>query len=224
MKSNRLAASQLFVILFLGINLFSQEIPLPEHPRPDFQRESWINLNGLWEFQFDSLDVGLEEQWYAGPIFTEEIVVPFPWGSNLSGVENLAHLAWYSRRLEIPEEWSGKRRFIVIGACDWKTSVWIDGKFVGEHQGGYTPFEFDLSEYTAPGKAHQLVLRVDDSPHPFKLEGKQGYGEAKGIWQTVYLEGRGDIALKHIHFTPDIDNGMVKVLPAWIRLPARISS
>jgi len=211
MKSNRLAASQLFVILFLGINLFSQEIPLPEHPRPDFQRESWINLNGLWEFQFDSLDVGLEEQWYAGPIFTEEIVVPFPWGSNLSGVENLAHLAWYSRRLEIPEEWSGKRRFIVIGACDWKTSVWIDGKFVGEHQGGYTPFEFDLSEYTAPGKAHQLVLRVDDSPHPFKLEGKQGYGEAKGIWQTVYLEGRGDIALKHIHFTPDIDNGMVKV-------------
>ncbi|MCD4710205.1 MAG: glycoside hydrolase family 2, partial [Bacteroidales bacterium] len=62
-----------------------------------------------------------------------------------------------------------------------------------------------------PGKAHQLVLRVDDSPHPYKLEGKQGYGEAKGIWQTVYLESRGTIALRHIHFTPDIDKGSVMV-------------
>lgn len=208
----KIFAGLCFLALLLpGLHLNAQEIPLPEHPRPDFQRESWINLNGIWEFQFDSLDVGLEQQWYEQPIFAEDIMVPFSWGAELSGVENLAHLAWYSRRLDIPEGWTGKRRFLVIGACDWHTTVWIDGEYVGEHRGGYTPFEFDLSEFTTPGKAHQLILRVDDSPHSFKLEGKQGYGEAKGIWQTVYLESRGDIALKHIHFTPDIDKGTVKV-------------
>ena len=90
-------------------------------------------------------------------------------------------MAWYSRPLNIPEDWNGKRRYLVIGACDWLTSVWIDGEYVGEHQGGYTPFEFELTEYTTAGKVHQLVLRVDDTPHPYKLEGKQGYGEAKGI-------------------------------------------
>ncbi|MDF1574391.1 MAG: glycoside hydrolase family 2 TIM barrel-domain containing protein [Bacteroidales bacterium] len=202
------------VIIFtviLSMSLAAQEIPLPEHPRPDFQRDNWINLNGIWEFQFDSLDTGMETGWHERPMFTDKIMVPFPWGSQLSGVENKAHMAWYSRRLDIPEEWNGRRTFLIIGACDWLTKVWIDGEFVGEHRGGYTPFEFDLTEFTTPGQAHQLVLRVDDSPQPFKLEGKQGYGEAKGIWQTVYLESRGAIALKRIHFTPDIDKGSVKV-------------
>jgi hypothetical protein len=211
MKRVPLAGTLVLAITLLSMNLHAQEIPLPEHPRPDFQRASWINLNGTWEFQFDSLDVGLEKEWYIRPIFTEEITVPFPWGSRLSGVEDMAHLAWYSRRLDIPEEWAAKRAFLVIGACDWHTSVWIDGELVGKHQGGYTPFEFDLTDFTTPGETHQLVLRVDDSPHPYKLEGKQGYGEAKGIWQTVYLESRGSVALKHIHFTPDIDNESVRV-------------
>ena len=199
------------VLCIFTILLSGQEIPLPEHPRPDFQREAWINLNGTWEFQFDSLDQGQDEQWFRHPIFTDKITVPFPWGSRLSGIENLANIAWYSRRLDIPEDWSGRRTFLVIGACDWRTSVWVDGEYVGQHQGGYTPFEFDLSGYTHAGQAHQLVLRVDDTPHPFKLEGKQGYGEAKGIWQTVYLESRGSIAIRQVHFTPDIDRGTVNI-------------
>ena len=103
MERNPIAALLICIILLLGNNLHSQEIPLPEHPRPDFQRDSWINLNGLWGFQFDSLDAGLEEHWYADTLFTDKILVPFPWGSELSGVKNLAHLAWYDRRFEIPE-------------------------------------------------------------------------------------------------------------------------
>ena len=220
MNNFKLAGIKLIILLFIPLTLQSQEIPLPEHPRPDFQRESWINLNGVWEFQFDSLDLGVQEKWFEGPIFTEQILVPFPWGSKLSGVEDQAHIAWYSRRLDIPEEWAGRRSFLVIGACVWHTSVWIDGNYVGDHKGGYTPFEFDLSKHTKAGKAHQLVLRVDDSPHSFKLEGKQGYGEAKGIWQTVYLESRGEIALEHIHFTPDIDRGTVTV-QAYLDQPAQ---
>ena len=211
MKRIQINSTAFLLAHILSMNLIAQEIPLPEHPRPDFQRENWTNLNGTWEFQFDSLNSGLEQGWYNRPMFQDKITVPFPWGSQLSGVSNLADIAWYSRRLDIPVEWSGKRTFLVVGACDWHTRIWIDGDYVGEHQGGYTPFEFDLTEYVAAGKAHQLVVRVDDSPHPFKLEGKQGYGEAKGIWQTVYLEGRGSIALKQIHFTPDIDRGSVKV-------------
>jgi hypothetical protein len=219
MTRHNLTVCVLIAFLFQFLQVNGQEIPLPEHPRPDFQRTSWINLNGIWEFQFDSLNAGLEDQWYRQAMFTETITVPFPWGSELSGVNNQAHIAWYSRRIDIPEDWTDLRPFLVIGACDWHTSVWIDGEYVGEHQGGYTPFEFDLSPYTSAGKAHQLVLRVDDSPHPFKLEGKQGYGEAKGIWQTVYLDGRGDIALRNIHFTPDIDKGIVEV-HAYLDQPA----
>jgi hypothetical protein len=211
MNRIKMAGISLLVTLLLNLNSNAQEIPLPEHPRPDFQRDNWINLNGIWEFQFDSLDIGLGQKWYSHPIFSDKITVPFSWGSRLSGVENLAQIAWYSRRLDIPADWTGRRTFIVIGACDWKTSLWVDGEFVGEHQGGYTPFEFDLTGFVTPGKAHQLVIRVDDSPEPFKLEGKQGYGEAKGIWQTSYLESRGSIAIQQIHFTPDIDNGSVRV-------------
>ena len=211
MKRIQINFTVFLLTLILGTNLSAQELPLPEHPRPDFQRENWINLNGTWEFQFDSLDVGMAQGWHTRPMLREKITVPFPWGSKLSGVENRAHIAWYSRRLDIPVQWSGKRTYLVIGACDWLTRIWIDGEFVGEHQGGYTPFEFDLTGYVAAGKAHQLVVRVDDSPFPFKLEGKQGYGEAKGIWQTVYLESRGSIALKRIQFTSDIDQATVKV-------------
>ena len=206
----------LFLILFTGnFQLFSQPadpIPLPEHPRPDFMRENWVNLNGWWNFRFDSLNTGEKEKWFADPEnFDRKILVPFPWGSKLSGVDNEADIAWYSRQLKVPEEWQGKDIFIVFGACDWKTTVWFDGQLLGTYQGGYTPFEFDLTPLVRKGKVQTLVLKVDDTPHPFKLEGKQGYGEAKGIWQTVYLEARGQVFLKYVHFTPDIDKSSVGV-------------
>lgn len=211
MNNVRLPGLLIISILLLGLSVHAQEIPLPEHPRPDFQRKNWVNLNGQWEFQFDSLDIGLKKRWFSNHIFPNEIMVPFPWGSRLSGQEDLAQIGWYSRPLDIPASWTERKVFIVIGACDWKTSIWVDGKEVGEHQGGYTPFEFDLSSYVKAGQSHKLVMRVDDSPQPFKLEGKQGYGQARGIWQTVYLESRGDISIKHIHFTPDIDHDKVLV-------------
>jgi len=205
---------------FVNLSLNGQEIPLPEHPRPDFQRENWINLNGSWNFAFDSLDVGESEKWYENPQFSESITVPFSWGSKLSGVENLADIGWYSRQIEIPDQWKGERVFLVIGACDWISSIWIDGSPVGKHQGGYNQFEFDLTDYIYQGEKHQLVIRVDDRPFSYKLEGKQGYGEAKGIWQTPFLESRGDIALSSIHFTPDIDRGIVEI-SAKLDSPAR---
>ncbi|MBN1845251.1 MAG: hypothetical protein JW810_06175 [Sedimentisphaerales bacterium] len=192
--------------------LAAESIPLAEHPRPDFQRSPWLNLNGSWQFRFDADNQGLEKEWFqAESDYPLAITVPFPWGSALSGVADEADIGWYARPLRVPADWRGQRVFLVIGACDWHTTAWLDGKPLGEHQGGYTPFAFDLTPQVRFGQPQRLVLRVDDSPHPFKLEGKQGYGRAAGIWQTVYLEARPSVALETIHFSPDIDAERVRV-------------
>lgn len=203
----------LFILLFTLTLAFSQElqIPLPEHPRPDFMREQWLNLNGQWDFRFDKQNTGEAEKWFSNPSFDKKILVPFPWGSKLSGVADDADIAWYSRKITAPADWSGKQVFIIFGACDWKTKAWLDGNLLGEFQGGYTPFEFDLTPFLKPGSTQTLVVKVDDTEHPFKLEGKQGYGEAKGMWQTVYLETRGKLAFRNVHFQPDIDKQNVTV-------------
>ena len=142
---------------------------------------------------------------------TREILVPFSWGAPLSGVPDSADIGWYARSITVPESWRGRRVFLVVGASDWRTTAWLDGRQVGEHQGGYTPFAFELTAHARLGAAQRLVVRVDDTPHPFKLEGKQGYGKARGMWQTVYLEARGSHPLEVVHFTPRADLGGVAV-------------
>jgi len=185
-------------------------IPLPEHPRPDFERALWQNLNGPWQFEFDGQDVGESQRWYrTGPPTARPIVVPFPWGSPLSGVPDSAPIGWYARTIDVPAAWSGRRVFLVIGAADWRTTAWLDGQKLGLHDGGYIPFEFELTQQLKPGQPQLLVLRVDDAPRVFKLEGKQGYGNARGIWQTPYLEARGAVPLRLLHFSPDVDRKRV---------------
>ncbi len=187
-------------------------IPLADHPRPDFQREQWQNLNGPWEFQLDSKDEGEARQWFRGGLpAPRRIVVPFPWGSPLSGVPDSADIGWYARTIEVPTGWTGRRVFLVIGAADWRTTAWLDGRKLGLHDGGYVPFEFELTTYLKAGQKQRLVLRVDDAPRAFKLEGKQGYGNARGIWQTPYLEARGAVPFRGLHFSPDVDRKRVVV-------------
>lgn len=206
--------------LFWAFLLPAQYIPLPEHPRPDFQRPDWQNLNGAWAFAFDPDDTGLEEAWYDGhQSFDKTIMVPFPWGSELSGLENEADIGWYRRTIQVDETWRGQRVFLTIGASDWKTSVWLDGVLLGEHQGGYVPFSFELSDELRFGESQELIIRVDDARRDFTLYGKQGYGDARGIWQTIYLEARGQNFLDALHFTPDIDNEAVQVT-AYLPEPA----
>ena len=186
-------------------------IPLPEHPRPDLERAEWQNLNGEWAFRFDKGEAGERERWFEAPAeaFPLRIQVPFPWGSKLSGVADEADVAWYARRVRVPPSWQGKRVFLVVGASDWKTSGWLDGEPIGSHQGGYTPFELELTKLAKPGEDQRLVLRVDDTPHPFKLEGKQGYGKARGLWQTVYLEARPALYVDSFEFHPSV--GLARV-------------
>tara|TARA_B100000963_G_scaffold148267_1_gene129049 strand:- start:18689 stop:21457 length:2769 start_codon:yes stop_codon:yes gene_type:complete len=207
------------VLVIFNFNSIYSQIPLPEHPRPDFKRDQWQNLNGKWDFKFDPNNEGLSNSWFSGEKkFEDEIIVPFPWGSKLSGLTDNANIGWYSRDIKVSSKWKGKKIFITIGASDWETSLWIDGKFVGKHEGGYTPFSFELTPFLTYGKKHKIIVRVDDDagdPNKFTrghaLYGKQGYGNARGIWQTVYLEARGSNYFDAIHFTPDIDNKSVNV-------------
>src|SRR5829696_2645581 len=225
MLVSRVAAAVLVATLGLTSTTPAQEvrgdsIPLPEHPRPDFERSGWANLNGRWEFALDPRDEGERGGWNAGRFPTpRSILVPFPWGSPLSGVPDSAEIGWYARSITIPEQWRGRRVYLVVGASDWRTTVWLDGSKVGEHQGGYVPFSVELTAGARPGTPQGIALRVDDRPHAFKLEGKQGYGQARGIWQTVYLEARGSAPLASLHFTSDLRRS-VAIVDARLADPA----
>jgi hypothetical protein len=223
---NSVCTSLVILSTAFFLKTFTQPIPLPEHPRPDFERPVWQNLNGAWDFEFDSLDVGLAKKWQLGSVaFSWKINVPFSWSSPLSGVQSpvgvknspaseenyKSDFGWYKKTIRIPKSWSSRRVFITIGASDWETTAWLDGILLGKHQGGYTPFSFELSGNVTYDSPQTLVIRVDDKRRDFTLYGKQGYGNARGIWQTVYLEGRGKTYLESVHFTPDIDKSTVAV-------------
>ena len=191
---------KIILLLLTGLSfcaLAQKNQPLPEHPRPDLQRDQWLNLNGYWDFTFDS-------SLTAPSRYAKKILVPFPWGSPLSEVKDEADVAWYHKEIKIPATWTGKRIFINIGASDWETSIFLDGVQIGKHQGGYTPFDAELKG-VKPGSVHQIAVRADDKRRMFTLYGKQGYGNARGIWQTVYLEARGQNFIDHYAVNPDID-------------------
>ena len=202
----------LILVLLSATFLYGQQASfLPEHPRPDFERSQWINLNGEWDFKFDPKDAGVKEHWEKNQQkYPLKIQVPFPWGAQLSGVKDEADIAWYQRLIEVPANWQSKRTFLVIGASDWKTDVFLDGQKIGSHEGGYTPFSFDLTKFLKSGQKQVLNIRVDDKRRMFTLYGKQGYGNARGIWQTIYLESRGDQYVDYAQVSPDIDQSTAK--------------
>ena len=188
-------------------------IPLPEHPRPDFERIDWINLNGTWQFTFNA-DLGqIAAETSATAAFDRQINVPFGWGSPLSGVTNDGNRGFYARDIFIPRTWRNQRIFLVIGACDWDTQIYFNGRHIASHQGGYTPFEVEITwNLTGFDDVPQhLVIIADDTPNDQRLSGKQGYGDVRGIWQTVYLEARGDKYIDYVHFQPYVENEVVRV-------------
>ncbi len=208
-------------ILLIGIGSWfgttPPAIPWPEHPRPDFQRPAWVNLNGRWSFEFDPGDVGEKEQWYlpGGRTLAREIILPFPWESRLSGIGDTAYqgVAWYARRVTLPEgdAWEGKDPWLIIGACDWECRLWVNGRPAGEHVGGYVPFEVNLAPYGRPGETLWLVIRAVDRTDPQQPTGKQvgWYTRTSGIWQTVYLEPRSRAFLRRFETCADVARGTI---------------
>ncbi len=198
------------------------QTPRPEYPRPQFVRQDWLNLNGTWGFAFDDDNRGMEEQWYAGREYTGQIMVPFPFQSELSGVcETGFHdWAWYRRQFTIPEEWQGRRIILHFGAVDYRAWVWVNGSLVVFHEGGHTSFQAEITHALHEGE-NEIVVRVEDIStdrgHP---RGKQYweryskgifYTRTTGIWQTVWIEPVGQTWLERAKITPDIDSGAVTV-------------
>jgi hypothetical protein len=204
-------------------------IPRPEHPRPQFMRDSWINLNGTWSYSFDFGESGMDHarKLYQSTGFDKAITVPFCPESLLSGVGHTDFIPamWYHRRIEIPTDWDGKRVLLHFGGADYECEAFIDGVSVGTHFGGTVSFVFDISKVTASGEGHDLVVRIkDDIRGNHQPQGKQSssfashgcsYTRTTGIWQTVWLEAVDPCALKDIHIIPDVDGSTFTVTPRY---------
>lgn len=190
-----------------------QEIPRPEHPVPTSVRPHWLNLNGTWQFRFDPDDRGVTGRWFEGDGagFDRRIVVPFAWESELSGLAAIrepSKIGWYRRAFRVPESFPRDQRvWLHFQAVDWRADVWVNGKKVGEHEGGYTPFAIDVNDAIDRGAENTIVLRAHDPTDPALPTGKQvgWYTTSSGIWQTVWLEARPAAQVRSFTIRTSID-------------------
>jgi hypothetical protein len=190
---------------------------LPEHPSPQLSRATWTNLNGSWDYAITTRSVARPSRWDG------KILVPFPVESQLSGVQRAvspAQLLWYRRSFTAPAIPREGRLLLHFGAVDWQATVWLNGKRLGVHRGGYDPFSFDVTDALRPDSAPQELLiavwdPTDSGPQP---RGKQvlkphgiWYTAVTGIWQTVWLEPVPATYIDGLVVVPDIDSGTVHV-------------
>jgi beta-galactosidase/beta-glucuronidase len=202
-------------------------IPRPEHPKPQFERSSWQNLNGQWTFAFDHGKSGRHKGWDRSTGFADTILVPFCPESRLSGVghTDFIEAMWYHRTLSIPPDWSGKRILLHFGGVDWECEAFVDGRSVGEHFGGTVSFCLDITGCVTAGKTHNLVVHVRDEVRSgSQPSGKQSqalvsagchYTRTTGIWQTVWLEAVDPCGLRDVHIVPDLDAGRFVIVPSF---------
>jgi beta-galactosidase/beta-glucuronidase len=166
---------------------------LPEYPRPGLVRERWLSLNGYWEYAIRPSGTQPPEA------FDGRILVPFPLESTLSGVGQAlspTQTLHYRRNFSLPQDWRGGRLLLHFEAVDWKATLRVNGKLIGEHSGGYDPFSFDITDALRDGDEQQLELSVEDpSDSASQPRGKQvlnpgsiWYTATSGIWQSVWLE------------------------------------
>ncbi|MGQ9684447.1 MAG: glycoside hydrolase family 2 protein [Anaerolineae bacterium] len=197
-------------------------VPRPEYPRPQLRRHAWQNLNGTWEFAFDDSDLGQRQGWMEGrrPL-SQHITVPFPFEASLSGIGDTAPhpIIWYRRTFFAQPPSDGGRLLLHFGAVDYTATAWLNGRALGSHSGGYTPFTFDVTEHLQSGD-NTLVLRVEDTLSMDQPRGKQywkerpsgiWYDRISGIWQTVWLEPVPATYIRSVRLTPDLDSATLLV-------------
>jgi len=192
--------------------------PWPEYPRPQFVRDKWTNLNGLWDYAITPRGAVVPTK------FDGRILVPFPIESALSGVRReptVDEMVWYSRTFVTPAQTVGERLLLHFEASDWETTVFLNGKELGSHRGGYDHFSFDITDDLKPGVPNLLQVSVynpiDQGPqargkqvrYAFAAPGGIHYTAATGLWQTVWLEPVPADRLESVHVIPSFaSNGI----------------
>jgi hypothetical protein len=185
------------------------------YPRPQLRRDEWLSLNGTWEFQLDAeAELSRPEQ----VSWTRSIEVPFSPETSRSGISDtgLYRACWYRRRFSVPSCNEGQRLILHFGAVDYHATVWVNGTRLGEHEGGYAPFAFDVTDHLHPEASEQeVVVRVEDDPTDLeKPRGKQDwqlnphsiwYPRTTGIWQTVWLERVPALRIAQLNWTSNVE-------------------
>ena len=222
----------LFVLFFTSFSLFSQkgewkavsekivcpwaekvgpQRALPEYPRPQWVREDWQNLNGLWQYSIQEGKLGSVPDAFDG-----EILVPYPIESALSGVGKRVgkeNTLWYKKEVELDKAVRNEKLLLHFGAVDWLAEVYVNGHKVGAHEGGFDPFSFDITPFLNKRSKQEIIVGVwdptNEGPQP---NGKQvvnphgiWYTPVTGIWQTVWLESVSKTYIVSAKQTPDID-------------------
>ncbi len=212
--------------LIMATAMWAQQ-PRPEYPRPQFERDSWVNLNGEWTYRFDFVGEGLEKDLPASKGFDKTITVPFCPESKLSGVEytDFINNIWYHRTIQMPAEWAGKRVKLNFGAVYYNSEIYIDGHLAGRHFGGSTSFAIDVTKFLADGKPHSLVVHAySDTRTNKQPAGKQNvrlkqfecmYTRCTGIWQTVWMEPIDENGLQNAQVITDIDQNQIVIHPTF---------
>ena len=195
-------------------------IPRPEYPRPQFVREGWMNLNGEWDFELDQGCSGEPRGLVGQKALSGKILVPFCPESRLSGIghTDFINCVWYKRSFRLPAEAEGMRVILHVGAADYLSKVWVNERFIGQHEGGYTPFSFDITDALGGGDNLLTISCEDHVRDDMQPNGKQSrlyrshdcdYTRTTGIWQTVWLEWVQPVHVEKVFITPDALNGAV---------------
>jgi MFS family permease len=189
--------------------------PLPEYPRPQLERDSFLSLNGVWEYAI----ADAEPEQYDG-----EIVVPFSPECLLSGVERIVtprDTLYYKRVFSVGEDFLKEHSVLHFGAVDCDCRVYLNGTELGGHSGGFLPFSFDITGILRAGENEIRLSVTDPTDSSWVSRGKQSskpggiwYTPQSGIWQTVWLESMPKEHISSIKIVPDIDRGVVLITPS----------
>lgn len=184
-------------------------IPRSEHPRPDFERDNWMCLNGEWDFSLDEKK------------FDRTIIVPFAFETELSGIgdKEFHKMVWYRKTFKLPERMKAKRVILHFGAVDYACDLWVNGTYIREHKGGQTSFSADITEAVAADDENVIELKVFDDYEDMEMpRGKQFweqesrgifYTRTTGIWQSVWIEAVEPLYLESCYITPEFDDKCV---------------